>query len=174
MTWKDFVRPGLTDGAPSFTDNSSPYPIPTAELSALPIIEACPGEVVMAADADGGFESDWEAATEWGLASLVVGAVSAVAALLCLLIVVAAADYVRRWDRAGWAVGAIGGALGWIALASLPAAGFRWGTRSMAAARRRGLPVARGKAGAHLSGFGLLAALGAGLAWALTLIDQLP
>ena len=128
----------------------------------------------MTEDDPDGFESDWESAAEWGLASLFVGAVSVVAGLLCLLLVAVAEGYARRdWNDAARLVAGVVGSLGWVALVAVAAAGIRYGRRSMAAARRRGQPVARGRAGVLLSGFGLFAALGTGLAWTLVWIDLL-
>ena len=131
----------------------------------------------MTDDGDGsdGFESDWEAAAEWGLASLIVGAVSVVAALLGLLLVLLTrADFDNRgWNDAGMMTAALMGYLGWLALVAVTVAGLRFGRWSMAAARRRGQPIARGLAGVLLNAAGLFAAVGVGLAWTGALLDEL-
>ncbi|MFO0850243.1 MAG: hypothetical protein U0871_17050 [Gemmataceae bacterium] len=111
------------------------------------------------------FEATWEAAAEWGLASVVLGGATTLFGCLGVIMSLLSHDMAGRWH---WIPQWVSGVTGFVACAVMmgyAVAGVRFGVRSMRAARSRRQPVARGVVGVMLSLFGLFASLGAAATW---------
>lgn len=119
----------------------------------------------MTSDDPADFEPQWEAAAEYGLASLVLGATACLLAMLGVVAAVLSHDQCRRWDRIPQVVAGACGYLACAGMAGLAVAGVAAGRRSVRAAEARRLPTARGWAGVLLGGFGLFLAVGAAGCW---------
>lgn len=115
---------------------------------------------------------DGRGGSEWGWASLVLGAVFAVMApVVVLLVYVIGADNFRATDVVPASIG--GGICGSAAMA-LCGLGIVFGVRDVGESRRAGRPPALGLAGALLCGFDLLVWAGAAVGWVANIWNRLP
>lgn len=118
------------------------------------------------------FEANWEAAAEWGLASLALGGTTTLFGCLGVIMSLLSFDLASRWDAAPQWIAAVTGFAACAVMFGFAIVGVRFGVRSVRAARERRQSVARGTVGVMLCGFGLFATLGAAGTW-LGVVDRM-
>lgn len=111
------------------------------------------------------FETNWEAAAEWGLGSLVLGVTTTLFGCLGVIMSLLSHDMAPRWASAPQWISTVAGFAACAVMFAFAATGFGFGVRSIRAARSRRQPTARGTVGMMLNGFGLFATLGAAGTW---------
>jgi Na+/proline symporter len=118
------------------------------------------------------FETNWEAAAEWGLASLVLGGTTSLFGMFGVIMSLLSHDMANRWADLPQLISTIAGYTACAVMFGFAITGLRFGTRSVRSARERRQPAARGTVGMMLSGFGLFAVLGAAGTW-LGVVDRM-